>query len=88
MKVQINRLKNFLYTHEQRDQLLSVTLKTRPEFWRGRIPLVSAENLLGVIIGLYRPTKKVYTDPKQFPGKEMPQREYRLVHRYWKDAKE
>lgn len=84
MKVQINRRKNFLYTHDEREQMLSVSLHTKPEFWRGGLPLITAENLIGVLVGIYRPTKKIYTDPKQFPGKEMPQREYGLVRTTYK----
>ena len=87
MRVEINRQKNYLYTHEDREQLLSVVIKTQPKFWRGRIPLISKENLLGVFVMLYRPTKKLYDDPKMFPGRPLPQREYRLVHSYWQDAK-
>jgi hypothetical protein len=82
MRADINRQRNFLYTHEERDQLFGVVIRTRPKFWRGRIPLIDKDNILAVYVGCYRPTKKIYTDPKQFPGKEMPQREYRLAHTY------
>jgi hypothetical protein len=78
MKAMVNRRKNFLYTHEERNQLIGVVLHTNGATWRGKIPLVSAETLKGVGVGVYRPTKKIYSDPKQFPGKEMPQREFKL----------
>ena len=85
MKTLINRRKNFLYTHEEdKEQLISVILHTEPKMWRGAIPLVSADNLLGVGVGFYRPTKKIFTDPKQFPGKEMPQREFGLDQYYYR----
>lgn len=86
MKALINRSKNFLYTHEERTQMFSVSIHTAPMFWRGKLPLITKENLKGVLVGIYRPTKKIYSDPKQFPGKEMPQREYGLVRTSYKAA--
>jgi len=75
VKVEINRRKNFLYSHEKRAYLIGVILRVEPKFCR-KVPVFDKHSLKEVIVGLYKPTKKVYVDPKQFPGKQMPQYEY------------
>jgi len=80
----INRHKNFLYTHEVRDFLLSVVIHTWPQVAHPmvRVPMFSWDTLKGVAVLIYSPTKKVYNDQKMFPGKQLPQHEYRYNGRH------
>lgn len=84
MIANINRHKNFLYTHEVRDFLLSVVIHTWPQVAHPmvRVPMFSWDTLKGVAVLIYSPTKKVYNDQKMFPGKQLPQHEYRYNGRH------
>jgi hypothetical protein len=80
----INRHKNFLYTHEVNDFLLAMVIHTHPQVAHPivRVPMFTRDTLLGVAVLTYRPTKVQYTDAKMFPGKELPQHEYRYSGRH------
>lgn len=79
LKVLTNRKKNYLYTHEDKPFLLAVSMIADQQYAHPciRVPMITADNLKGVVVSVYKPTKKLYTDKRMFPGKEMPQREYR-----------
>lgn len=82
---QINRKKNFLYTHEVKDFLLAVILHTTGAVAHPmiRVPMADLANLKGVAVAVYRPTKKLYTNQKMFAGKQMPQHEYRYLKHFY-----
>lgn len=79
MEAQVNRHKNYLYTHEERPYLLGIAITTNGAVAHPcvRVPLLTRETIKGIFVVTYRPTRKVYTDARMFPGKQMPQREYR-----------